>query len=86
LALFRALGRGDKEVATGLELATKLKSEPKTEADIKEQWAKSAVLQTRYPDINDFVRMMKGTTALQMGQQLNPADAALVNKYLQPPR
>lgn len=86
LALFRALGRGDKEVAAGLEMATRLKTEPKTEADVKEQWAKSAVLQARYPDVNDFVRMMKGTTALQMGQQLNAADAALVNKYLQPPR
>ena len=54
----------------------------RSEGDLREIYAKSAVLQARYPNINDYLRMMKGTAALQSGQQLSPDDAALVNKYL----
>jgi len=54
----------------------------RSEGDLRKIYAKSAVLQARYPNINDYLRMMKGTAALQSGQQLSPDDAALVNKYL----
>ncbi len=84
LSLYRALGRGDADITKGLEVATKLKTEPKSEQDFRQDWAKSLVLQQRYPDVNDFVRMMKGTAALQSGAQLNASDAALINKYLKP--
>lgn len=82
LALYRALGRGDTDITKGVEVATKLKTEPKSEQDFRQDWAKSLVLQQRYPDVNDFVRMMKGTAAMQSGAQLNASDAALINKYL----
>ena len=60
LALYRALGRGDADIAKGVEVATKLKAEPKSEQDFRQDWAKSLVLQQRYPKVDDFVKMMKG--------------------------
>lgn len=84
LALYKALGGGDIEA--GYKRAKVLATEPKTDADLRQDWAKSIYLQNKYKNVEDFVRMMKGTAALQSGQQLNPADAALINKYLQPPR
>ena len=54
----------------------------RSDDELREIYAKSVVLQSRYPNVNDYLTMMKGTAALQSGQQLNPADAALVNKYL----
>jgi len=84
LALYKALGGGDIEA--GYKRAKVLATEPKSDQEFRQDWAKSAVLRSQYPNVEDFVRMMKGTAALQSGQQLNPADAALINKYLQPPR
>jgi len=43
------------------------------------------VLQSQYPNINDWLTITgKGTAAPQAGQQLSPADKALIEKYVKP--
>jgi hypothetical protein len=56
----------------------------KSDQELREIYAKSVLLQQRYPDVNEYLRIMKGTAALQAGQQLSPADQALIQKYLKP--
>lgn len=58
------------------------RGEVKSDAELREIYAKSILLQQRFPNVNDYIRMVKGTAATQSGQQLSPADAALVDKYL----
>lgn len=63
LALFKALGKGD--VSEGYRVAQQEKREPMTEGSLRQEWAKSPILQMNYPNIDDFIKMMlpKGQTA-----------------------
>jgi hypothetical protein len=66
LALYRALGQGDVE--KGYQRSKELAAAPKTDADIRETWAKSVVLRNQYPNVEDFVRIMKGQQGGDAGQ------------------
>jgi hypothetical protein len=71
-----------KAEAAATRAALERRDASKTDQELREIYAKSVLLQQRYPDVNEYLRIMKGTAALQAGQQLSPADQALIQKYL----
>jgi hypothetical protein len=73
-----------KAEAAATRAALERRDTSKTDQELREIYAKSVLLQQRYPDVNEYLRIMKGTAALQAGQQLSPADQALIQKYLKP--
>jgi hypothetical protein len=73
-----------KAEAAATRAALERRDASKTDQELIEIRAKSPLLQQRYPDVNEYLRIMKGTAALQAGQQLSPADQALIQKYLKP--
>jgi len=73
-----------KAEAAATRAALERRDTAKTDQELIEIRAKSVLLQQRYPDVNEYLRIMKGTAALQAGQQLSPADQALIQKYLKP--
>lgn len=73
-----------KAEAAATRAALERRDTSKTDQELIEIRAKSVLLQQRYPDVNEYLRIMKGTAALQAGQQLSPADQALIQKYLKP--
>jgi hypothetical protein len=73
-----------KAEAAATRAALERRDTAKTDQELIEIRTKSPLLQQRYPDVNEYLRIMKGTAALQAGQQLNPADQALIQKYLKP--
>lgn len=62
-----------------LAFLSSTKREPQSLEKYKSDWAKDAYLQTKYPNVNDYITMMTGSAG--GASQLSPADAALVNKY-----
>lgn len=62
-----------------LAFLSSTKREPQSLEKYKSEWAKDAYLQTKYPNVNDYITMMTGSAG--GASQLSPADAALVNKY-----
>jgi hypothetical protein len=70
----------DPKFAANFDKLTAAKREPMTEGAMKAKWASEPYLQTKYPNVQDFLTMM--ASAASGASQLNPADLALVNKYL----
>jgi hypothetical protein len=68
------------DAAKAYEMMGITKREPMTEGAMKAKWASEPYLQTKYPNVQDFLTMM--ASAASGASQLNPADLALVNKYL----
>lgn len=81
-AMETAVKKGDQAVRMAEVRA--LAADKSVEA-MRKVWAESKVLQAQYPNINDWLTMTgKGTAAPQAGQQLSPADKALIEKYVKP--
>lgn len=79
LALYRALDpTGKGNIAKGFEAAQVAKREPVTESALRQDWAKSPVLQMQYPNVDDFIRMMmtKGPTGSSSGSAAQSADTS----------
>jgi hypothetical protein len=53
--------------------------EPQTSETLLKAWSGNMLLQQQYPNPQDYIKMMAGSTG--GASQLSPADAALVNKY-----
>ena len=53
--------------------------EPQTSETLLKAWSGNILLQQQYPNPQDYIKMMVGSTG--GASQLSPADAALVNKY-----
>jgi hypothetical protein len=53
--------------------------EPQTAETLLKAWSGNMLLQQQYPNPQDYIKMMAGSTG--GASQLSPADAALVNKY-----
>lgn len=70
----------DPKFAAAYDKLAVAKREPMTEGAMKAKWASEPYLQTKYPNVQDFITMMASSST--GASQLNPADAALVNKYL----
>lgn len=69
--------KGDAGAAYA-EMAS-MKREPLTNETLMKAWTNNALLQTQYPNVQDYLKMMQGAGG--SATQLNPSDQALINKY-----
>lgn len=57
------------------------KREPQTQETLMKAWSANPAIQLQYPNPQDYIRMMQGSTGLGGAAQLNPSDRALIERY-----
>lgn len=65
-----------------MEMIYSSKREPQTEEALMKAWSSSAFLQMKYPDPQQYIKLMRASTG--GASQTSAADQALVSKYLNP--
>lgn len=68
------------------QIVNEAKREPMSRDAALKTWSSDLMIQQRFPNFEDYFRMAQGTAPMGGASQISPSDAALVNKYLSPPR
>lgn len=73
--------QSDPKFAAAYDKMAVAKREPQTQEALMKSWSTNPALQLQYPNPQDYIRMMQGSTGMGGAGKLNPADQALIERY-----